>query len=103
MKLSFEKTDGRWYLVAPEWRGPHDALQMVAGADSMLDELAESAFVTLDIWREFPIEGGYQHARLLSHGWYKTDSGKDFWLCSVTEWVFGEYPKEFWFRVSKED
>lgn len=36
--LKFEKdTSNRWYLILPEWKGDKSDLEMVCGADAMLD------------------------------------------------------------------
>lgn len=111
-KISFEKeSNGGWYAVLPEWKGPHAALVMVAGADTLLDELSGGKkFVTINVsndWEVFEI-----WSRRRTHNVYvayaTSDSGnyhvkpikKDIWLCSVMTFVFGGfYPKEFYFYV----
>jgi hypothetical protein len=36
--FKFEKEkDNRWYIILPEWTGEKEELEMVCGADSMLD------------------------------------------------------------------
>jgi len=43
--LKFEKDENHdWYVVLPEWEGEKSALQMVMGADDMLDILAQGEF-----------------------------------------------------------
>jgi len=40
--FKFEKeSDNKWYVVLPEWEGEHWELEMVMGADTMLDILAQ--------------------------------------------------------------
>lgn len=41
-KLTFVKEDDhRWFVVLPEWGGDKDELEMILGADTMLDVLAD--------------------------------------------------------------
>ena len=35
-----KEKDGRWYVELPEWPGNHAELEMVAGADTLLEKLA---------------------------------------------------------------
>ncbi len=38
MEINFDRyDDGRWYVVFPEYEGGHEDLEMVEGADKMLD------------------------------------------------------------------
>ena len=40
MVFDFERwEDGRWFVILPEWDGDQDDLEMVEGADKMLDSL----------------------------------------------------------------
>ena len=40
--LKFEKeNDDKWYIVLPEWEGAHNELEMVAGADVLLDSISK--------------------------------------------------------------
>jgi hypothetical protein len=106
-QYEFEKDpDGRWYIVLPEWTGDRGDLEMVCGADTMLDIMAQSEFkitlllslsylpnteqTVLDLLGESDEVGG---------GFYMMDTYKDvtynlnMWLCDVTKFVFGYMPK----------
>lgn len=110
-KISFEKESNGWFAVISEWKGPHGALAMVAGAGTLLDELSGGKkLVTINVsndWEMFEIWN-----RRRTHNVYvayaTSDSGnyhvkpikKDIWLCSVMTFVFGGfYPSEFYFYV----
>jgi len=84
---------------------------MVAGADTFLDFMAEGkdeVSVTLSI---IPFEGA-DKLELIKDKEYMSEAGADYflkfyrgervdremWLCSVTLFVFDEYPKELYIR-----
>jgi hypothetical protein len=118
-KITFEKeSSGKWYAVLPEWEGPHAALQMVAGADTLLDDIVvinsehantspNSNFVTIDVEPDDTDD----HDMLLEHisngdyvvigakGNYTRVDGARLWLCGVTTFVFGYYPLQIAFKV----
>lgn len=95
-----KEPNGNWYIVLPDWEGSKDDLQMVMGADTMLDRFAEGEdFVKLLIAdRDF--ENSY-HLKLSRKtpeydggGYYSLfDPQEEFimevWLCKVTNFVFG--------------
>lgn len=112
--FKFNKTEfGQWYIDLPEWTGSMDELQMVLGADNMLDIIAQgSDTVTLYLSIE-PFEGaniltwledgipGYENMggaiyRLHQYNGIVFDT--DMWLCDVTKFVFGEIPKLIYFK-----
>lgn len=109
MILTFEKeTNGCWYIALPEWKGLHSQLQMVAGADDLLDLISkDAALVNLEV-SLIPVPG-YDKAEKLKKSLYGADyylesyMGKKiyhkFWLCPVTTFVFGgEYPDELYIK-----
>jgi hypothetical protein len=117
MILDFEKEEGKWYVVLPTWTGPKEALQMVAGADVMLDILSNNgSSITLELesradlpddWRyylgftknakeEYGEGAFYTFVDSLSN--YRD---KTIWLCAVVNFVFGEYPETIYFNVIK--
>lgn len=99
--FNFEKDQlGDWYVVLPEWEGDKSDLQMVLGADNMLDILAQGEDTvrigistdpdTLsDIFLQKTEEDdmGATYNCFLSF-----DSVFEVWLCNVTKFVFGEFP-----------
>lgn len=110
MDLRFYKEmDNRWYVDLPEWEGPKSALEMVMGADTMLDILSEgNGEVTLYMMTEPEIgaetlvflhetpdlgEGAYYHME----SYMGLEFNLDIWLCDVTKFVFGEFPKVIYF------
>jgi hypothetical protein len=110
----YKEADSRWYVDLPEWEGPKADLEMVAGADSFLEILAEgegkvdvilsvtpfAGADTLTMSRLGRIEGW----ELGSGAWYDLNQyksisfdGLEMWLCDVTKFVFGDFPKEIYF------
>jgi hypothetical protein len=100
--FKFEKEkDNRWYIILPEWTGEKEELEMVCGADSMLDILAQGdyyVYVTISD-KEFT---GYNFILTLykedgGGGWYTLKGNIyefDLWLCHVTKFIFdGSLPK----------
>lgn len=108
-KLKFVKEeDNRWFVVLNDWQYDRDALEMVAGADSMLDIISGfSNSVTLKLSTE-EFDSKYKivkiHDNLLddmlngaNYRFYTDDSfTMDIWLCAVTIFVFSEYPETVW-------
>jgi hypothetical protein len=102
-----------WYIDLPEYLaqgGDKGDLQMVSGADTMLDIIAETGNeVTLQIDTEFfdgadklvlselcdPIlGGGYYHMKKFEN----KSVNKDLWLCDVTRFVFGNIPDKIYIK-----
>lgn len=109
MRLEFEKEEnGKWYAVIPEWPYDHEELEMVDGADDLLDCLTQDGrLVTLDVETEEPSAEGYATFTLIDHddygGTYVTESPevevKQIWLCNVMHFVFdGEHPEVLYVR-----
>lgn len=99
--LKFEKdSSSRWYVVLPDWEGKHSDLEMVCGADTMLDIEAQGeseVYLTLSngelpkykstlklIREEF--DGG-------TYLFVSEFNSFEVWLCFVTKHVFNEIPK----------
>lgn len=99
--------DTRWYVELPEWTGSRADLEMVMGADDMLNYMAEGENKVRLIITEEKREG-FDTLVLdtvtpdLGGGYYilKTYKGIDInlrmWLCGVTEFVFEKLPKEIY-------
>lgn len=103
----YKEKSKKWYADIPDWTGRKSALQMVAGADKLLDYIAEGKHeVTLNFSEE---EFEYSDCLTLidtcffSGADYKVDTYKGYelgykiWLCSVTKFVFGGYPEKIYF------
>ena len=104
-KYRFEKhKDDKWYIVLPEWTGEKYDLEMVCGADIMLDLLSNNEkFVELYIKLE-PFEHDLELHFIKEEydgGWYNVKPNIDLnvWLCSVTKYVFGFLPTKIYFKV----
>lgn len=104
-KIIFEKEeDGRWYIFLPLWQGDHADLEMVAGADAMLEMLSDGEkCVTLEVSSTEFLNADkltlVREALELENGAiYNVESlnGKqinmEIWLCDVTKFVLGYFP-----------
>jgi len=105
----YKESNGRWYVDLPEWEGIQDELEMVAGADMFLELLSQgesSVHVTLSDEEfegserlEMKYLGRLESWELGEGAWYKLisymgiDYKLDMWLCDVTKFVFGNFPK----------
>ena len=108
MELTFEKwEDGRWFVVLPDYDGPQEDLEMVDGADKLLDVLTtDGLYVNLRISLEY--DSDMYHLHLVKHdelgGTYEVMNHgrflhKDIWLCNVVHDIIGEHPEDIWFEL----
>ena len=107
MELTFEKwEDGRWFVVMPEYDGDQEDLEMVDGADDLLDFLTtDGLYVSIEFTEEDDPDFPYI-LELVAHdsigGTYRVINlpgfEKDIWLCNVVHEVFGEHPELIRFR-----
>lgn len=117
--LTFYKVeDGRWYVNLPEWEGEIAELEMVAGADILLDIISNNHFdgndfVTVKITthphyididrprytlKRKKVEG--LNSGMIYWVYSEHISAFDLWLCDVTKFVFGgKFPKTIYFQV----
>ena len=114
-QLAFVKEDdGGWYIDLPQWTGPHANLAMVAGSDDLLDHLLKTGNrVEIEVVKsDKPLDGmaGYfcckQIDMTLMGGATYTVHGvpgfdRTIWICPVTLFVLGEYPKYLYVRQTK--
>lgn len=103
MQFNFEKEeDGKWYIVLPEWTGSKADLEMVCGADYMLDLLSNNTnSVSLDLSEEecehdFILdftkeEGGGGWYNLVNFNHDTSEINNEIWLCMVTRFVFNGF------------
>jgi hypothetical protein len=102
----YKDTDSKWYIDYPKWEGEKWELEMVSGADTLLELIAqgddkvsigmaleefEDYNLTLKFLREH--EGG---------GWYEVQDYLfkfEVWLCHVTKFVFGHLPETLYIKV----
>ena len=115
-RYRFIKTGQDWYIDLPEFLeqgGSVDDLKMVAGADTMLNMMAESeSTVVLHIAKEKfdgadtlrltekcdPYIGGGYYIMKQYEG---QEINKTMWLCQVTEFVFGDIPFQIFVKREK--
>lgn len=108
MVINFVKLANRWYAQLPNYPGKVEDLEMVLGADVLLDiiDSEETGIVSLEVYNSeeefvkkydiflFPDytidfveatgdDGANYRLREYKH---------DLWLCNVTKYVFGEFP-----------
>lgn len=109
-KLTFNKEiENRWYVDLPEWEGSKADLEMVSGADSMLEILAQgddsvTLYMDTEYHDGFEILHFNKLAVELGNGAYYTmekyqgiEFDLEMWLCDVTKFVFDEFPPKLYF------
>lgn len=102
--LSFYKeSSGRWYVDLPEWTGSKDELEMVMGADTMLDYMAQGedkvlAYISTEPSFNYRYELTFDREDEYGAFYYVNGNNLDMeiWLCPVTKFVFDEYPNKFY-------
>jgi len=102
MVFNFYKNKyGDWYIDLPEYPGPQEDLQMVAGADTLLDFLSgnTNSFTGI-ISKEFVpgsivISRDYQKPEP-NEGEYYLYGELSIWLCEVTAYVLGKFPDKIY-------
>lgn len=108
-QLAFNReNNGSWYIDLPEWQGAHANLAMVAGADKLLDFVGcGDSRVEVEVIKSDELidhlELGPEYFRCdrlsqstFGGATYQVNlEGFDstMWLCPVTLFVLGEYPK----------
>ncbi len=101
----YKESENRWYVDLPEWPGSKSDLEMVYGADSMLDYMAEGegqiwlvlsdeAFENADELRFLRLTPEIENGAFYKIENYKgIEINLEVWLCDVTKFVFGDFPK----------
>lgn len=113
-QLQFDhEDDGCWYVHYPGWPFSHHNLMMVAGADQAVALLSDDGKVSkvevIPSGKKMKMDGYVeleQKAHSLAGGSTYEVHGLpgyegDIWLCPVTLFVLGEYPKYIYGRKSK--
>ena len=101
----YKENSGRWFVELPEWEGSKDDLEMVCGADLMLDILAQGDNV-VNIILSTKKHNNYNHQFELSFlreenggAWYNLKGEFhefELWLCYVTKFLFGKLPNKIY-------
>lgn len=106
-KLKFVKLAGKWYVVLPDFVGHVEELEMVCGADTLIEALSNGEPIVKVILSD---------EALFSEDTYKLelqivdDCGGTYtvtpethteiiWLCNVTKEVLGGFPQTIFFHV----
>jgi hypothetical protein len=101
----YKTSDNRWYIDIPYWTGSIAELEMVEGADTMLDRVSENKKECFLELGDEPFAGAdlikLVQDRSLSYGGgdYLMETYKGevvnhaMWLCSVTNFVFDGLPE----------
>lgn len=115
-KLSFTKdADHYWYIDFPDWPFAHHNLMMVAGADTLCEELKyDENHTSVDVVISNKPEESLSSnkyielkkidSNLLGGATYKVigaDTVDELWICPVTLCVFGKYPKYIYLKTNK--
>lgn len=107
-QFKFYKDEGTWYVDLPEWEGSRADLAMVSGADTMLDIVSQGEndikvlLSTEDFDGSNRLEFLRESPEVGEGSWYlmKTYKGIEYnlelWLCDVTIFVFGGFPKNIY-------
>jgi len=103
--FKFYKTaSNRWYIDLPSYTGSVDDLEMVKGADTMLDKVADGKNECHLILSDQPFEGGDRITLLtdltgsIGGGDYLMETyrglsiNQSMWICSVVIEVFDRVP-----------
>ena len=121
--LSFEaETDGpfkRWYYVFKHWGFAHGNLEMVAGADTLCNEFSDDGLhTTVEVLTKRPENNPEEYTEFTGeefpedwswkdrHIWGRTyeyidkttGEKKTMWICPVTLFVLGRYPKHLYIK-----
>lgn len=105
--------DNRWYVDFPGWPFDHHNLMMVAGADKLCDFLSDDdrfAYVNVVPSNKRLDMQGYaclvqgEHSLTGGSTYTVTDLPgfeREIWLCPVTLFVLGHYPKYIYIKKSE--
>lgn len=107
-----KENNGLWFADLPEWTGDKGDLQMVCGADTLLEIIGQGDQIVSVYFNTEPFEGASVLALMglgldgdlsLGGGSYILDNymgihySLNVWLCDVTNFVFGEMPMFIYF------
>jgi len=102
-----KESDYRWFVEIPEWEGSKEELEMVMGADTMLDLLSEGEdSIRLSLsderFKGYDYELTFKEEAYDGANYHLKGKNIEFevWLCSVTKFVFGRYPESIYIKRS---
>ena len=114
--MFYKDYKGDWFVDLPSWKGDKEELQMVSGADTLLDIISNNNFNS-ENFLKINIFQNEKHFKNSNKEFYalirdnkETESGSyykvkhssnlikfDIWLCNVTKFVFGYFPDVLYF------
>ena len=103
MTLRFIKLSNKWFIDIP-WDGDVNDLQMVCGADVLLDTLSNgNFFVILNVSTEELNESFVLNKKCddefgCFYSCYTYEFKGEIWLCNVTKHLFHEFPIKFYVK-----
>lgn len=103
----YKKYEDEWFVDLPTWTGNEDDLQMVEGADTFLEYLAEGkdsvvlrlstesfdGASVMELVYRCTTDGAYY----IVHSYEGKDIHQPLWLCNVTKFVLGNFPENIYF------
>ena len=104
--------DGLWYVDFPDWPFDHHNLLMVEGADELCAFLSDDDIITcVDVIPANEEEDHPGYAKLIQQDYSLTGGStyqvtglegfeRDIWLCPVTLFVLGRYPRYIYVKKS---
>jgi len=115
-KYRFYKEVNNWYVDLPSWEGSKSDLLMIGGADTMLDILSDNGTQVLTLISRTNFEGASELNFVKSaiedigEGSYynfEKHNGETInlsvFLCDVTLFVFGEFPKQLFIQAIERE
>lgn len=109
MRIDFECPDYKhWYVVFPDYVGEQEDLEMVEGADEMIDTLSiDMKTLSLEVSEEEPTVGEYFILEMEAHddegAFYNVIDCPEYngtiWLCNVTHEFFGDHPEKLYCQI----
>ena len=106
--LKFNKEGKLWYIDLPQWTGTKAELEMVAGADKLLDALDTNKENTIKlVVSAKPLQGSNITLSKLVNCFggatyiaKSTGFNRPIWICAVTKYVFGGLlPKKIYIKI----
>ena len=108
----YKEKSKRWYIDIPNWTGRKSALQMVSGADTLLDMMADGRDEIFAHISKTKIENAnrldfkkkcwFNGADYILDKFNGEETNLKVWLCNVTKHVFGDFPKQIYFKEVKD-
>jgi hypothetical protein len=106
----YQQPNGRWFVDLPEWKGANWHLEMVAGADDLLNEFKSTdkndvrVLVSLEPFDDCTLElskiADDPHGDGADYSYFNPVMfyNEKVWLCGVTEWYFGFMPEKIFLK-----